>query len=127
MDHPDMPSNVHDALTAMRGPFTSASSYVSSPLEAQLLKIDQLREGVLAAISWNDPTATLEKAKLVMQKAVELCHCYPGDPPVPCPISTPDRPFTLMLNDFRLVNILAHVYLLVSYEQRSNLDIHLHF
>ncbi|KAF8594973.1 hypothetical protein BDV93DRAFT_457968 [Ceratobasidium sp. AG-I] len=68
--------------------------------------MDRLRHSVLASISSDDPTATLEKAQMVRQLAIELCHSYPGDLSVPSPISTPDRPFTLMLDDFRLVNVL---------------------
>ena len=116
VDHPDMPPDVQAALTDLRGPFDSASEYMSSYLRAELLKIDRLRQTVLRSISSDDPTTTLERAQRVIQLAVKLCDSYPGDCFVPSPICTPDQPFTLMLDDFRLVNVLVCVRLLTSRE-----------
>lgn len=117
VEYPDVPPDVQAALTAMRGPFTSASEYLSSSLKATLLKTDRLRETALASISSDDPITTLEKAQRAMQLAVDLCYSYPGDLPVPWPMSTPDQPFTLMLDDFRLVNVLVCVRSLASRER----------
>lgn len=50
----------------------------------------------------------LERAKAVMKKGIELCYVYPGDHCVwKANVTTPDRPFTLVLGDFRLTNILV--------------------
>ncbi|KAG1809108.1 uncharacterized protein BJ212DRAFT_616460 [Suillus subaureus] len=41
-----------------------------------------------------------------MRKATELCSVHPGDMLIPANITTPQRPFSLKLDDFRLSNIM---------------------
>ncbi|KDN37881.1 hypothetical protein RSAG8_09855, partial [Rhizoctonia solani AG-8 WAC10335] len=106
VDHPNMPPDVHAALHALRGPFTYASEYLASFLKAMLLKANLLRRDVLGLISSEDPAKTLANAERVARLAVELCHSYSGDATILSSINTPDRPFTLLLDDFRLANLL---------------------
>ncbi|KAF8748999.1 Phosphotransferase enzyme family [Rhizoctonia solani] len=90
----------------LRGPFTSASEYLATPLHVKLIEADRLGQDVLLDISGDDPVSKLEYAKRVLRQAVGLCQYCPGDATIPTTISTPDRPFSFLLNDFRLVNIL---------------------
>ncbi|KAG8739860.1 hypothetical protein FRC10_005055 [Ceratobasidium sp. 414] len=106
VEHPDMPPNVRVALNALRGPFVSASDYLASYLEATLLKANLTRQTVPGPTSPEDPVSAHENAHEVARLALELCRSYPGDRSVPWPISTPRQPFTIMLDDFRLANIL---------------------
>ncbi|KZP12308.1 hypothetical protein FIBSPDRAFT_836340, partial [Athelia psychrophila] len=109
---PNTPS--YNNLHSLRGPFAHASEYLSSYLRAELLKLSVCRAETLASLKLDGNDADseaegeliLQRGEKVLKKAIELCHVYPGDVPVPRDISTPDRPFTVKLNDFRLVNIL---------------------
>ncbi|GAB1523835.1 hypothetical protein RhiTH_006985 [Rhizoctonia solani] len=93
-------------LDGLRGSFTSASEYLATPLHVKLIEADRLRQDVLLDISGEDPVSKLEYAKRVLRQAVGLCQYCPGDATIPTTISTPDRPFSFLLDDFRLVNIL---------------------
>ncbi|KZP04632.1 hypothetical protein FIBSPDRAFT_767061 [Athelia psychrophila] len=104
----------YNSLHSLRGPFAHASEYLSSYLRAKLLKLSVCRAETLASLNLDGNDADSEKGELILQqaekvlkKAIELCHVYPGDVPVPGDISTPDRPFTVKFDDFRLVNILV--------------------
>lgn len=110
---PNTPS--YDSLHALRGPFPHASDYLKSSLRAQLHKISIRRSETLASLVLEGAEyeveiqgrMILQRAEKVLRKAIELCHVYPGDEPVPGDISTPERPFTIKLDDFRLVNLLV--------------------
>ncbi|KAF8672543.1 Phosphotransferase enzyme family [Rhizoctonia solani] len=104
--HPNIPLCVQTGLDNLRGPFTSASEYLETPLHVKLIEADRLRQDVLLDISGEDPVSKLEYAKRVLRQAVGLCQYCPGDATIPTTISTPDRPFSFLLDDFRLVNIL---------------------
>ncbi|KAF8693964.1 Phosphotransferase enzyme family, partial [Rhizoctonia solani] len=96
------PLEDEDSKQAKVGPIVSLPFYrMLDGIEA-----DCLRQDVLLDISGEDPVSKLEYATRVLHQAVGLCRYYPGDATIPTTISTPDRPFSFLLDDFRLVNIL---------------------
>ncbi|KIK34445.1 hypothetical protein CY34DRAFT_812902 [Suillus luteus UH-Slu-Lm8-n1] len=114
-----------------RGPFSTVTEYLSSNLRAELEFCSNHRSVVLSELhKYNpnrlaesppelgdrvklhksDPTqlaeSRLELGERVLRKAIELCSVYPGDILIPANITTPQKPFSLKLNDFRLSNIM---------------------
>ncbi|QRW12940.1 phosphotransferase enzyme family protein [Ceratobasidium sp. AG-Ba] len=105
-EYPGISQATFKSLTKMRGPFDSSSGYLASFLRTKLFKIDNFREAVRESITSNDVVASIENARKVINLGLELCRYYPGDRPIPWPLHDPERPFSLMLGDFRLTNIL---------------------
>ncbi|KAF8067847.1 hypothetical protein FPV67DRAFT_1780866 [Lyophyllum atratum] len=95
-----------------RGPFSNVSGYLSSFLNAEL---DFLSEHRLFALSeLGDGSSAmgehrLEQGERVIKKAIELCSIYPGDIPILDNVRTPEKLFSLRLDDFRLSNIMIDV------------------
>ncbi|KAG1758641.1 hypothetical protein EDD22DRAFT_909745 [Suillus occidentalis] len=89
---PDAP--ISKNVDPNRGPFSTVTEYLSSNLRTELEFIS------------NHPESRLELGERVMRKAIELCSTYPGDMLIPPNITTPRRPFSLKLDDFRLSNIM---------------------
>lgn len=114
-------------LHSLRGPFTKAGEFVAHYLKALSFKMEEYPEETLQALmddnqvshTVEDPVVelqsrreeaqeTMQKAHRALKKAVMLCDLYPGDLPVyPGVPSNPELPFTLHLDDFRLINILV--------------------
>jgi hypothetical protein len=105
---PDAP--ISKNVDPNRGPFSTVTEYLSSNLRAELEFISNHRSVVLSELHECDPTqlaeSRLELGERVMRKAIELCSVYPGDMLIPPNITTPQRPFSLKLDDFRLSNIM---------------------
>lgn len=105
---PDAPISKNDDPN--RGPFSTVTEYLSSNLRAELDFISNHRSVVLSELHECDPTKSaesqLELGERVMRKAIDLCSVYPGDTLVPANITTPRRPFSLKLDDFRLSNVM---------------------
>ncbi|KAG1847194.1 hypothetical protein DFJ58DRAFT_798363 [Suillus subalutaceus] len=92
---PDAP--ISKNVDPNRGPFSTVTEYLSSNLRAELEFISNQPF---------HPESRLELGERVMRKAIELCSVYPGDTLIPANISTPQRPFSLKLDDFRLSNVM---------------------
>jgi len=93
-----------------RGPFSTVTDYLSSFLQAELDFISRHRSIALSELEDADAPSSerrLEQGQRVIKKALELCSIYPGDHQVPTQISTPEAPFSLKLDDFRLSNIMV--------------------
>jgi hypothetical protein len=95
-----------------RGPYSSVSEYLSGGLRKELEFIATHRSLAVAEIGprENDPSGAegvLEHGVRVIKKAIELCHLYPGDILLPANITTPQTPFSIKLDDFRLSNIMV--------------------
>ncbi|KAG2354580.1 hypothetical protein BDR07DRAFT_1305561, partial [Suillus spraguei] len=105
--HPPISKNVDPN----RGPFSTVTEYLSSNLRAELEFISNHRSVVLSELHECDPTklaeSRLELGERVMRKAIELCSVYPGNTLIPANITTPKRPFSLKLDDFRLSNVMV--------------------
>jgi hypothetical protein len=119
-----------------RGPFSTVTQYLSSNLRAELEFCSNHRSVVLSELHKYDPARSaesrleigervklhkddptqlaesrLELGERVMRKAIELCSVYPGDILIPTNITTPQKPFSLNLHDFRLSNIMVCLYM----------------
>jgi hypothetical protein len=107
---PDAP--ISNNVDPNRGPFSTVTEYLSSNLRAELEFISNHRSVVLSELQECDPTqlaeSRLELGERVMRKAIELCSVYPGDTLIPPNITTPQRPFSLKLDDFRLSNVMIN-------------------
>ncbi|KAJ7652127.1 hypothetical protein DFH06DRAFT_1331335 [Mycena polygramma] len=108
------------ALSEYRGPFPSASGYMRSFLDAELHIFKQHRQLILDNELEGD-TERLEQGIRALEKAVQLTSVYPGDVCVSEPLTTPDKSFSLSLDDFRLSNIMidestGHITGLIDFE-----------
>ncbi|KAJ3831856.1 hypothetical protein F5878DRAFT_45819 [Lentinula raphanica] len=118
---PDSPdSNIQ--LRKFRGPFPDTSSFLRSALQVELHIISDpdLRRQVLER-ELNGDDKRLEHGERVLNKALKLASVYPGDICVSSPLSTPGRPFSLRMDDFRLSNIMidentGHITGLIDFE-----------
>jgi hypothetical protein len=108
---PDAP--ISKNVDPNRGPFSTVTEYLSSNLRAELEFISNHRSVVLSELHECDPTrlaeSRLELGERVIRKAIELCSTYPGDMLIPANITTPQRPFSLKFDDFRLSNIMVRL------------------
>ncbi|KAF8600090.1 hypothetical protein BDV93DRAFT_497071 [Ceratobasidium sp. AG-I] len=86
-----------------RGPFRNVTEYLQSPLLAELRFISRYPDIALEEAGDED---NLELGKLVLEKTLDLCTVFPGDQPVHTPVTTPELPFSIKLDDFRLSNVL---------------------
>ncbi|KAG2066529.1 hypothetical protein BDR04DRAFT_1081817 [Suillus decipiens] len=105
---PDVPMSKN--VDPNRGPFSTVTEYLSSNLRAELDFISNHRSVVLSELHTYEPTqlaeSRLEIGERVMRKGIELCSVYPGNALIPANITTPQRPFSLKLDDFRLSNVM---------------------
>ena len=112
---PDTP--ISQTVDPNRGPFSTVSEYLSSNLRVELELISNHRSIVLSELQGSDDDPKLAESRLelgerVMKKAVELCSVYyPGDTSVPANITTPQKPFSLKFDDFRLSNVMVRLYI----------------
>ncbi|KAI5992533.1 kinase-like domain-containing protein [Pisolithus albus] len=106
---PDADPPSYTELSQYRGPFSNATEYLQSFLRAELHIISRYRSTVLAEMKEADEevaASRLELGERGIRKALELCSVYPGNHQPGGPISTPEKPFSLCLDDFRLSNIM---------------------
>ncbi|KAI6020795.1 kinase-like domain-containing protein, partial [Pisolithus microcarpus] len=106
---PDADPPSHTELSQYREPFPNTTEYLQSFLRAELHILSRYHSAVLAEMEEADQEAAasrLELGERVLRKALELCSVYPGNHQPGGPISTPERPFSLHLDDFRLSNIM---------------------
>lgn len=100
----------HAELSRFRGPFSKSSDYLQSFLYAELHFLSHHRSVALSEFDGRDTenaTNLLEQGERVLRKALELCLAYPGDLPVHGQDAAPIKPFSLLLDDFRLSNIMV--------------------
>lgn len=97
-------------LNEFRGPFTSITSYLQSGLRSELKLYAERREDLV--IGAEDESACVEYGRTAMEKAEELCRLYPGDKPL---TNDTKEPISLMLQDFRLANVMVNSFLDSSY------------
>ncbi|KAM4057440.1 phosphotransferase enzyme family protein [Hirsutella rhossiliensis] len=116
-----LPSSSSTRLHSLRGPFTGAGDYLAHHLRALLFKCTEFPKETMRLLDDEDKPKeepdneqkreTLQRAERALRKGIQLCAVYPGDASVyPGGPSTPEQPFTLRLDDFRLVNILIDEY-----------------
>lgn len=109
--YPSMSAQTRTILDTLRGPFSKTSEYLSSSLNALLVKVESSCEETLRALNEDEDVGNaelaLETAVRAVNKAIELCHLYPGDLIIHGQLTTPEKPFTFKFDDFRLVNLLV--------------------
>ncbi|KAF7326629.1 Kinase-like protein [Mycena venus] len=92
-------------ITLYRGPFQNASAYLRSFLDAELRLVEDRRHHILKhELDGNEEV--LERGIRVLKKAVQLSLVYPGNLCVSEPLTSPGRPFSLRMDDFRLSNMM---------------------
>jgi len=110
---PDAVLQLSTQLSQYRGPFSSTIDYLQSFLHAELHVLSHYRPTVLSELEEADAQEAdtrLETGERVLRKALELCTIYPGNDPAGGPITTPTKPFSLRLDDFRLSNIMVCLF-----------------
>lgn len=129
-----LPASSSTRLHSLRGPFNSAGDYLAHYLRALLFKCTEFPKETMRQLGDDEEAKgdsdheqkreALQRAERVLRKGIKLCTIYPGDASVfPGGPSTPEQPFTLRLDDFRLANILVSIPLLPA---RSRSRIHTH-
>ncbi|KAK7055388.1 kinase-like protein [Favolaschia claudopus] len=101
----DQPVDI--TLASYRGPFRTATAYMRSSLDAELRLVEDQREHILEYELEGDEKR-LEQGRRALTKAVKLCAVYPGDVCVSEPLTSPDKSFSLRMDDFRLSNIMIN-------------------
>ncbi|KAJ7442127.1 hypothetical protein B0H11DRAFT_495506, partial [Mycena galericulata] len=107
-------------LAVYRGPFGVPSEYLRSFLDAELHLVEEYREHILEHELDGDEES-LEQGIRVLNKAVQLSSIYPGNICVSEPLTSPGKPFSLRMDDFRLSNIMideetGHITALLDFE-----------
>ncbi|KAK7046622.1 kinase-like protein [Favolaschia claudopus] len=113
-------SSTYRELASLRGPFTTVTGYLRSFLEAELFLVREYRQRILEHELHGDEER-LELGRTVLEKAVELCSLYPGEICVSEPLTSPEHPFSIRLDDFRLSNMMideetGHVTGIIDFE-----------
>ncbi|KAF8127591.1 phosphotransferase enzyme family-domain-containing protein [Boletus edulis] len=106
---PDAALQLSTQLSQYRGPFSNVSDYLQSFLHAELYVLAHHRPVILSELEVAGAQvadARLVTGERVLRKALELCTVYPGNNSPGGPITTPTKPFSLRLDDFRLSNIM---------------------
>lgn len=100
-----------EELSHLRGPFSNTSDYLQSSLLAELHFISHHRSVTLSKLGGEEDEEAaitrLEQGERVLRKALELCSVYPGNNQIHGQETTPIKPFSLRLDDFRLSNIMV--------------------
>lgn len=110
---PDAVLQLSTHLSQYRGPFSNTTDYLQSFLHAELYVLSHYRPIVSSELEEADvqeADTRLETGERALRKALELCTIYPGNNPPGGPITTPTKPFSLRLDDFRLSNIMVCVF-----------------
>lgn len=115
---PDADTTSYAELFRLRGPFSNVSDYLQSFLLAELHFLSHHRSIALSELDGEDEKAAvihLEQGERVLQKALKLCSVYPGDIQILASVqeTTPIKPFSLRLDDFRLSNIMVRLRAIV--------------
>jgi len=107
---PDEDAASYAELFRFRGPFSNTSDYLQSFVLAELHFLSHHRSIALSEFDGEDEEAAvirLKQGERVLQKALKLCSVYPGDIQIYSQeATTPIKPFSLRLDDFRLSNIM---------------------
>jgi hypothetical protein len=93
-------------LQAFRAPFSAPSSYVCNFIDAELYLAQHHRDHILEHELDADQDR-LERGVRVLKKATRLASMYPDDICVSAPLTTPGKPFSIYMDDFRLSNIMV--------------------
>jgi hypothetical protein len=107
-----------ELLSRFRGPFSNASDYLQSFLLAELHFLSHHRSIALSKLDGEDEEAAvirLEQGERVLQKALKLCSVYGDIQILGQDPTTPIKPFSIRLDDFRLSNIMVRLRALVSF------------
>lgn len=96
-----------------RGPFTSVTGYLLCPVKAELNFLSLYRKRSMPGPPYDRVRgeAAVAKGEAVLRKAVELYPRFPGDMNVYSPMTSPEKPFSIYLDDFRLANIMARPFI----------------
>ena len=108
VQYPHMSMDTLRDLNALRGPFQNVGDYLASSPRAELLKATRYPERTLI-LSETEDEDVISSGVRVMRKGIDLCYIYPGDTPIQGPLTSPGKPYTIRLEDFRLVNMLVRV------------------
>lgn len=94
-------------LSQFRGPFTSATEYLSAGPKTELFVLKAQRDAVLRNLN----ESCLSLGMRVLEKVLRLIEIYPGNMHI---VSEAEQFFSLRLADFRLPNIMVYDIMLPS-------------
>ena len=99
-------TRVQQSLYRFRGPFSNTTDWLSSSIKAEIF--------ALSSTPWPFPPRVGEHrpldsslASTNMNLAVKLCSKYPGNQPVIRNATVSQEPFSFILDDFSLSNIMV--------------------
>lgn len=101
--------SVQQEQAQFRGPFSSVTDYLLCAVKAELSFL-KLHRPLAVPAHTGDPAGgegAVARGEAVLLKALELYSLFPGDMPVYSPMTSPDKPFSIFLDDFRLSNIMV--------------------
>jgi hypothetical protein len=112
--YPDISSDTFYEMQKLRGPFRFTSDYLSSSPRARLLYALNHRNAALREFEdEGQPIDTaneqLNRAAQVVEKIVELNRIYPGERILHEPSTSPGKPFSFLMDDFRTANLIVCV------------------
>jgi len=96
---------VQQSLHQFRGPFSNAANWLSSSIEAEIFALSSTPSPFPPRVGDHLPRDLLLTMK-IMNQAVSLCLMYPGNHPVVNNKKVFEAPFSFMLDDFSLSNIM---------------------
>ncbi|KAF8602765.1 hypothetical protein BDV93DRAFT_494428 [Ceratobasidium sp. AG-I] len=104
-----------------RGPFSSVTNYLLCAVKAELNFVKLHRPLSILGHPYVPVTgeAAVAKGEAVLLKALELYPLFPGNMPVYSPMSSPDKPFSICLDDFGLSNIMVLPFRLNTYARMT--------
>ncbi|QRV95171.1 phosphotransferase enzyme family protein [Ceratobasidium sp. AG-Ba] len=109
---PRVPANEWPLLRieqeSFRGPFATVTDYLLSAVRAELNFLKLYRPYAMPAHleGLERGKQAMADGELALLKALELYPLFPGDMPVYSPMPSPEQPFSIRLDDFRLSNIM---------------------
>ncbi|KAF8602749.1 hypothetical protein BDV93DRAFT_581424 [Ceratobasidium sp. AG-I] len=107
---------VQQEQAQFRGPFSSVTDYLLCAVKAELNFL-KLHRPLAVPAQTGDPAGregVVTRGERVLMKAVELYPLFPGDMPVDSKMTSPDKPFSIYLDDFRLPNVMVRSFRLTA-------------
>ncbi|QRV90377.1 phosphotransferase enzyme family protein [Ceratobasidium sp. AG-Ba] len=99
---------LREEQASFRGPFNKVTDFLLCAVRAELnfLKHHRPYAEPSGLRHPRGAEAAVEEGEEVLRQALDLYPLFPGDLPVYSPMSSPEEPFSICLDDFRLSNIM---------------------
>ncbi|KAG9122032.1 hypothetical protein FRC07_001757 [Ceratobasidium sp. 392] len=103
-------ASLRDQQAPFRGPFNQVTDFLLSVVRAELNFLELHRSFAIPP-GLKHPRggeAAVAEGEEVLRKALDLYPLFPGNMPVYSPMTSPDKPFSICLDDFRLSNTMIN-------------------